>query len=218
MKVEIKKVLWPSIISSLVLLALGLLLFFKSEATLVSISYVIGSVLLALGIIAIVRYITSETTDIFNQLNIVYGIVCVLGGVFFIKEPELIGSLMPIFLGIAIIVSSSLKIQQSLVLRELNSKYWIGSLVTALLCLLCGVVLLFNPFTGAVIITKIIGVFLACYAILDIVNSLLLKKSSSISVEIGPTTTEKTTNKKKKVQDAKVVKEVKKEEKTDDAV
>ena len=34
MKVEIKKVIWPSLISSIFLLLLGLLLFFKSGATL----------------------------------------------------------------------------------------------------------------------------------------------------------------------------------------
>ena len=113
MKIEIKKVLLPSLIRSIILFVLGLLLFFKSEVTLMSISYIIGGVLFALGVMAIVRFMTRENNDVFTQLNIVYGVICILGGVFFIKEPELIGSLMPIFLGIAIIINSSLKIQQA---------------------------------------------------------------------------------------------------------
>ena len=70
-----------------------------------------------------------------------------------------------IVLGITIIVSSSLKIQQALILRSFKSSYWLGSLITALLALICGVILLFNPFTGAVVITKVIGLFLIIYAI-----------------------------------------------------
>ena len=53
MKVEIKKVIWPSLLSSIFLLLLGLLLFFKSSATLMGISYLIGGVLIAVGVIAI---------------------------------------------------------------------------------------------------------------------------------------------------------------------
>lgn len=211
MKIEIKKVLLPSLISSIILFVLGLLLFFKSEVTLMSISYIIGGVLFALGVMAIVRFMTRENNDVFTQLNIVYGVICILGGVFFIKEPELIGSLMPIFLGIAIIINSSLKIQQALMLRNMKSQYWIGSFVTALLCLLCGVVLLFNPFKGAVIITKIIGLFLIIYAILDVVNSFILKKSSAVSIEIGPVSETKR-HKRSKVKDATIVKEVDKEQ------
>lgn len=212
MKVEIKKILWPSIISSFIMFILGLLLFFKSAATLMSISYVIGGILIACGVLAVLRFVT-QNTDVFNQLNIIYGIVCILGGIFFIKEPEIIGSLMPVFLGITIIVSSSLKIQQALILRSFKSSYWLGSLITALLALICGVILLFNPFTGAVVITKVIGLFLIIYAILDIINTVLLKKSNTVSVEIGPMEDTKRT-KKEKVKDAQVIKEVKK--KTED--
>jgi len=207
MKIEIKKFIWPSIISSLVLLALGLLLFFKSAVTLMSISYVIGSILLALGVIAIIRFITKDK-DIFNQLNIVYGIISILGGIFFIKEPEVIGSIMPVVLGIGIIISSSLKIQQALVLKNLGSRYFIGSLITALLCLICGVLLLFNPFKTAEIITKIIGLFLIIYAVFDILNTFFLKKSNSLNIEIGFPKQQKHP---KKTKDAKIIKEVKKE-------
>ena len=38
MKIEVKKTIWPSLISSAVVLILGLLLFFKSSATLMGIS------------------------------------------------------------------------------------------------------------------------------------------------------------------------------------
>ena len=65
MKIEIKKVLWPSLITSLVVLLLGILLLFKSTATLVSISYIIGGILIAIGVIGIIRFFSNRSSDIF---------------------------------------------------------------------------------------------------------------------------------------------------------
>lgn len=209
MKVEIKKVIWPSLLSSIFLLLLGLLLFFKSSETLIGISYLVGGVLLALGVIAIINFLRNKTKDIFIQLNIVYGIVSIVAGMFLITVPEFIGSIIPIVVGIAVIISSSFKVQQALVLKNLDNKYFLPSLIMAILCLVCGVIILFNPFTSAVVVTQIIGLFMIIYAILDIVNSFILRKSSNISVEISSAKKEA---KSKKTKTAKVVKEIDKED------
>ena len=205
MKVEIKRVIWPSLLSSLFLLLLGLLLFFKSSETLVGISYLVGGVLIALGVIAIINFLRNGSKDIFVELNIVYGIVSIVAGIFLVTVPEFIGSIIPIVVGIAVIISSSFKVQQALVLKNLDSKYFLPSLIMAIVCLVCGVVILFNPFTSAVVVTSVIGLFMIIYAVLDIINSIILKKSSDLSVE---TSTERKKEKRKKVKTAKVVKEV----------
>lgn len=209
MKIEVKKTIWPSLISSGVILVLGLLLFFKSSVTLMGISYIFGGLIIAIGVLAIVRFISNNHSDISNQLNIVYGIICIISGIFFIEKPEIIGSIIPVVMGIGIIISSSLKIQQSFNLKSLNSSYFFWSFVTALLSLICGVVLLFNPFKGAVIITKVIGIFLVMYAILDVCNTIVLKKSG-VSISIS-TVNDKDTKPKsnhRKAKDAKIIKEV----------
>lgn len=209
MKIEVKKTIWPSLISSGVILVLGLLLFFKSSVTLMGISYIFGGLIIAIGVLAIVRFISNNHSDISNQLNIIYGIICIISGIFFIEKPEIIGSIIPIVMGIGIIISSSLKIQQSFNLKSLNSSYFFWSFVTALLSLICGVILLFNPFKGAVIITKVIGIFLVMYAILDICNTIVLKKSGvSISVSTVNDKDIKSKSNHRKAKDAKIIKEV----------
>lgn len=207
MKIEVKKTIWPSLISSVAVLLLGLLLFFKSSLTLMGISYVFGGLIIAIGVLAIIRFISNNHSDISNQLNIVYGIVCIISGIFFIEKPAIIGSIIPIVMGIGIIINSSLKIQQSFNLKSLNNNYFLWSFIMALLSLVCGVVLLFNPFKGAVIITKVIGIFLAIYAILDICNTIVLKKSG-VSINISTFNSDNTKAKKKKTKDAKIIKEV----------
>ena len=205
MKVEIKKVIWPSLLSSIFLLLLGLLLLFKSSESLVGISYLVGGVLIAFGVIAIINFLRNKSRDIFLELNIVYGLVSIISGIFLVTVPEFIGSIIPIVVGISVIISSSFKVQQALVLKNLGNKYFLPSLIMAIICLVCGVVILFNPFKSAVVVTGIIGIFIIIYAILDIVNSFILRKSSNISVEISNNRKE---HKSKKTKTAKVVKEV----------
>ena len=44
---------------------------------------------------------------------------------------------------------------------------------------ICGIILIFNPFAGAVFITKIIGALIVIYAILDIASTIVIKKNVS---------------------------------------
>ena len=115
MKIEVKKTIWPSLISSAVILVLGLLLFFKSSATLMGISYVLGGIIIAIGVLAIIKFISNDHSDVSNQLNIIYGIICIISGIFFIEKPEIIGSIIPLVMGVGIIISSSLKIIFSII-------------------------------------------------------------------------------------------------------
>lgn len=211
MKIEVKKTIWPSLISSAVILVLGLLLFFKSSATLMGISYVLGGIIIAIGVLAIIKFISNDHSDVSNQLNIIYGIICIISGIFFIEKPEVIGSIIPLVMGVGIIISSSLKIQQSFNFKNMNSSYFFLSFLTALLSLICGVILLFNPFKGAVLITRIIGIFLVIYAALDICNAIIFQKGSSLSVKVQTDTKQKS-KRDKKTKDAKIIREVKKEE------
>lgn len=166
-----------SMVTSLVLIILGILLYFESEATIVTISYIIGGILLALGVMAIVRFIRNTNNVSKNDLDIVYGVVTIILGVLVISNPHAIGSIIPIILGIGIIVSSATKLQYAFELKANQNNLWKTTMVISLISTLCGVVLLFNPFKGAVILTKIIGVFIIIYAILDIISTTTINKN-----------------------------------------
>ena len=52
-----KQFLRSSIITSIILMVLGILLVFQSETTIMTISYVIGGILVAVGALALIRYV-----------------------------------------------------------------------------------------------------------------------------------------------------------------
>ncbi|MBQ2639480.1 MAG: DUF308 domain-containing protein [Bacilli bacterium] len=173
-----KSFLRSAVVSSLILLALGLLLVFKSEATIYTISYVIGGLLIAVGAIALIKFIVNiKSIERNYDLNIIYGIVCVIMGVIVIEHPRAIASIIPIVLGIVIIASSATKLQYTLQFKDKGSDLWKATIIISLISLLCGVVLIFNPFKVAVGITRIVGIFIAIYAVLDIASTFSIKKA-----------------------------------------
>lgn len=175
-----KKFFRSSIITSIVLIVLGLLLIFQSEITILSISYILGGILIALGVLAIIKFIRNTNTLLKSELDIVYGVVTIILGILIIKNPEAIASIIPIILGISIIISSATKLQYAFELKANKNSLWKTTMIISIISTLCGIILLFNPFKGAVMFTKIIGIFIVIYAILDIISTTTIKKNVTI--------------------------------------
>ena len=113
-----------SILSSIALGILGALLIFQTEATIVSISYIIGAILVAIGAATMIGYIRNVNTANKNELDIVYGIVTVVLGILIITNPKAIASIIPIVVAIIIIITSATKFQYSLELRKSKNDLW----------------------------------------------------------------------------------------------
>ena len=76
-----KKGFTSSIITSIILAVLGILLIVATEATIISISYIIGGILILLGFFGLVDYIRKIDTETKTSVDLVYGIVTVILGV-----------------------------------------------------------------------------------------------------------------------------------------
>lgn len=172
-----KKFFRSSLITSLFLIALGLLLIFQSDAVIYSISYIIGGILIAIGVLAVIKFIQNTNNEQKAELDIVYGIVSVILGVIVIKNPEAIASIIPAILGIGIVISSATKLQYAFELKANGNNLWKTTMVISLISTLCGIVLLFNPFKALTSFTKVVGIFIVIYAALDMISTFTIKRN-----------------------------------------
>ena len=173
-----KKFLKSSIITSAILIVLGVLLILQSETTIMMISYIIGGVLVAIGALALIRYVKNgESPALRNELDIVYGIVTIIFGIIIVQNYQAIASIIPAVIGIAIIISSAGKLNYAFQLREDESRMWKTTMVISIISTICGVILLFTPFKAALGIMKIIGVFIIIYSVLDLVSTVAIRSS-----------------------------------------
>ena len=179
METLMKKFFRSSLISSITLLIIGILLILQSEITIITISYIIGTLLIALGAIAIIKFIKNINNIAREDLDIVYGTVTIILGVIVIYNPEAIASIIPIIIGIGIVISSATKLQYAIELKDNLNGQWKTTLIFSIVSAICGVVLICNPFKGAVIIMQIIGGVIVAYSILDIISTNNKKKNVS---------------------------------------
>ncbi len=175
MEKETKGIFKTSLLSTFCFIVMGLFLIFKSSSTIEIISYILGGFIIALGVTSFIRYYRNKEERLF-RFDIVYGIISSLMGLLLILNPHALAKIIPVILGIWITISSALKIQMAFSLKTYQSNMWKMTLVVGLLALLCGLILIFNPFEGALVITKIIGIFLIIYAIMDLISSYMVNR------------------------------------------
>lgn len=177
METLMKKFFRSSLITSIFLIVLGGLLLFKSEETIVTIAYIIGGALFALGVVALIRFIRYARKEVNSELDIIYGVVTIILGYLIIKNPKSLASIIPIVLGVSIVISSATKLQYALELKRDKNQLWTMTLIVAIISAICGAALIVNPFAGAEMITQIVGGFIIAYAVLDIISTMTIKRN-----------------------------------------
>lgn len=176
MKKNIEKMWTTSVITSTLLIILGLFLFFQPEATISIIAYTIGGIIIISGVGTLYKSFKKNQINGFN-LELTLAVITIIAGLIVILNKEALASLFPLILGIWIIISSTTKLQYAFTLKTMNNQSWISTLIVAILMMLWGILLIVNPFKGALAITKLIGLFIIVYALLNIIESYLLRKN-----------------------------------------
>ena len=164
-----KKLFLMSILSSIFFIIVGLFLIMKPDTTMAIISYAIGSLIMVSGTIFLIKYFTNRNGYTMLSGELILGVICVIVGA--------LASVIHFILGMWIIISSVTKIQYAFQLKAYNNKAWIPTMILAAITFIWGLLLLFDPFEGAMLITQIIGMFILVYAILDLVEVFIIRKN-----------------------------------------
>jgi len=161
------------LIIPILLLIGGILLIFQADATIKSISYIIGAILLLIGLVGVIGFLKDQD----NSMLLVYGIVSIVSAILLILNPEFIATIIPFIIGILIIISSAFKLQKAIDLKNFGVSLT-TPIIIAILEMICGLLIVFNPFGTVITIVKLVGIFLSVYALLDIINILNLKSQT----------------------------------------
>lgn len=164
-----KKSGYISLLSSILFLILGILLINNPAGVAQFVSYIIGIILIIMGIYKIISYFTSKDAYIFYDYNLIYGSLCVILGILVILCGGAIASFFRIAIGIWIILSGISRINLSFKIKDTGVNYWFLSLLISILILIAGIYVMFAP--GTILIT--LGVVLVIYSIMDIIENII---------------------------------------------
>ncbi|MEG0832729.1 MAG: DUF308 domain-containing protein [Oscillospiraceae bacterium] len=161
-----KKVLyWLWLICSILMIPTGIYAILKPAATLVSLAWLIGIILLVDGISAIAVFV-SDHDRVFGAGWVLFdGIVTIILSLFMLGNSFFTAAALPFMFGMWIIVSGIQKAIFSFDLKKLGVKGWGWLLAIGILLSLLGVASFINPLVGTIAISTIVGCFLIAYGI-----------------------------------------------------
>lgn len=198
MKDSIKSYRINTISVGVMFILLGLAAFFVPETMLEVMGYVIGGALVLAGIVYIVAYLLRDAMANVLRNDFVFGLAAIAIGVVVFTKVKLIVSILPIILGIMVIISGCLKLQNAIDMKRINAPRWFIFLILSVINLVLGAVLVINPFATALLLYRIIGIGLIFSGVTDIVDCLVLSHKvgkvikETASVEAGYTEVQET--------------------------
>ncbi|MBS0010917.1 MAG: DUF308 domain-containing protein [Bacteroidales bacterium] len=149
------------VLKGLIALALAVMIFLNPADALVAIATYLGALAIIMGLVIIIMSLYKKSG--FWQLFFGQGIIYALIGLLIIIYPELSASLLIFLIGLFITILGIIQLSSWLRLREVMPARSL-LLLTAVISILVGVTLLFNPFEGAVLATIIMGIYAVLYA------------------------------------------------------
>lgn len=186
MKDLIKKVYLMSLASSILFFIFGLLLFLQADAVIRTVSFIIGVILVGLGIVPIANYFKTRNSGFFSSTGLLYGIFSVVAGFIILFNSDILATIIPILSGVWVIINSVNKIQISMGLRDQKINFWLVSFIFSVLMLIVGAFLIVNPLKSSLFVAKTIGVVIMIYSSLDIIDSIFIKiKTKKVAKEIN---------------------------------
>jgi len=163
-----------SMIYSIVFILIGLLLFLDPAGFVELISYMIGMLLLIIGTNNVLNYSRNRDLAV-NKTLLVVGVILFIVGIFLIVKPTFIGKIVPSIIGVCLIIKAIEKLMYLSYISDKNSEQYMISLISGIIIMIAGIFLLFNPLSGTLIVTQIIGVIIVVYSVMDIIEKIKYK-------------------------------------------
>lgn len=163
-------------VSTIVMLILGIILAIEPTASIRMITTIIAIVFMLIGGFQLVDYIRKPRQDKMMSLSLILGVILLAVGLFLFINTDSLVKFITVLIGITIAIKALFKIQFSLNIRDISDK-WRYNLVIGLIEMTLGVILLLNPFNSAVIFLRIVGILLIVGSIVELVETGLVLKT-----------------------------------------
>ena len=171
----LKKVFNISMISSVLLFLFGLILAVNAEGFIKSITVAIGVILLLIGVFPVIDYFRYRKDGLGASIGLISGIFSIVCGLMLLINEDLLMILIPVFIGVWMIINGINKIQVSFEIKDLGEKSWVITFIYSILIMVLGGYFIVNPISGATTVTSFIGIILCIYAVLDIIDCVIIK-------------------------------------------
>lgn len=131
-------------------------------------STIVGVLILLFGISQVTIYSSKKSYSGIVKVTLGLGIIGIAAGLYILLNPKFITSIIPLISGLIIMVNALNKIKQAAELRASKYKKWWHTLISAIILLILGIILIYDPFKAVEVIIRVLGIILIVDGIYDI--------------------------------------------------
>lgn len=172
------RIVLGSIIEDILYAIFALILLFKTNTTIEVFTRTFGVLLIASAICSCIRFLYRKIAGRLFNVSILNALLKLVLGILIVIKPNLASNIFAISVGIVILINGLIKLYYTFAFYNNKEEIWplIGVLSIGLIVM--GGALIINPFGTNVIITRVIAVFIICFALFDAMQWLLFRKRS----------------------------------------
>ena len=132
-----------SILSAIVMIAIGLVLMIFPGVSLNVVCTVLGIAFIAWGAIRILSYFMLSIDEFMYRSDMIAGLLFILGGVVMLARQNLMLDIIPILLGLVIVISGIAKLQNAVIAKRIGYDGATMYMILALISIIFGFVIMF---------------------------------------------------------------------------
>ena len=163
------------IITSVIAFIIGLVMAVVPNMSLQAMGIVFGIFTIIYGVALIVLDFKAHNVYI-PFYGIASGILSIIAGLILIAMPNVIATVFTIALGIWIILSSVNMISIAITVRKGISNWWMW-LLLGIIDLICGIIILFNPFASSISLVMFGGIIIMIHSVINIIDMIMIRKN-----------------------------------------
>jgi len=167
---------WLLIIKGLLLIALSFLIFKHTRESIMTVSVFMGAGLIIMGITLLIISLEMKKTMDNWSWRLAEGLMDIVFGFFLLAHPGITAEVIPIFVGFWIIFYGVIMLTSAIQLPDANGFEKKGVIIFAILTLLLGFLVSFNPTIGVFTMGILIGVPVMIIGLANIFFALRLRK------------------------------------------
>ena len=175
MKELFKKTATSIILSSIAAFIIGLIMVVAPGVSLQTMGLVAGIYIIIHGIVLMALAFSTHTiyTPFFGVMS---GLLSIILGVVLVSMPSILPVIFTIALGIWIILSSINVVSIAITIKKEYSN-WALLLLLGIIDLICGIIILFNPFASLISLVVLSGVIIMVHSIVNIVDMIIIRNN-----------------------------------------
>ena len=175
MKDLFRKTTTSIILSSVAAFIIGLIMAVVPNLSLQAIGIAVGVYAMVYGVILMGINFTAHNTYI-PFYGIASGILSIIVGLILVAMPNILSVVFAIALGIWIILSSVNIISIAITAKKTVTNWYLW-LLLGIIDMICGIIILFNPFASSLSIVVLGGIIIMIHSVVSIIGMIMVKNN-----------------------------------------